>query len=42
MNLMLRTFLRRACAALGLSLALVAAPAPAKALWAVSDADTTI
>ena len=46
---MLRTFLRRACAALGLSLALVAAPAPAKtarparpALWAVSDADTTI
>jgi uncharacterized protein YbaP (TraB family) len=47
--LMLRTFLRRACAALGLSLALVAAPAsartvrPAKpALWQVSDADTTI
>jgi uncharacterized protein YbaP (TraB family) len=46
---MLRTFLRRACAALGLSLALVGAPAPAKtvqaarpALWAVSDADTTI
>ena len=46
---MLKTFLRRACAALGLSLALVAAPAPAKtaqparpALWAVSDADTTI
>src|SRR5437763_1368623 len=48
-NLMLRKFVRRACAALGLSLALVAAPAPAKtaqaarpALWAVSDADTTI
>src|SRR5947209_8321372 len=48
-NLMLKTFLRRACAALGLSLALVAGPAPAKtvqpakpALWAVSDADTTI
>jgi uncharacterized protein len=46
---MLRTFLRRACAALGLSLALLAAPAPAKtvqpakpALWQVSDADTTI
>src|SRR3954451_2275872 len=48
-NLMLRTLLRRACAALGLSLALVGAPAAAKtvqaarpALWAVSDADTTI
>jgi uncharacterized protein len=46
---MLRTFLRRACAALGVSLALVAAPAPARtarpakpALWQVSDADTTI
>src|SRR4051794_4147612 len=46
---MLKTFLRRACAALGLSLTLVAAPAPAKtvqaakpALWQVSDADTTI
>ena len=46
---MLRKFVRRACAALGLSLVLVAAPAPAKtaqtakpALWAVSDADTTI
>jgi uncharacterized protein YbaP (TraB family) len=46
---MLRTFLLRACAALGLSLALAASPAPAKAvrpakpaLWAVTDADTTI
>src|SRR4051794_20618712 len=46
---MLKTFLRRACAALGLSLTLVAAPAPAKtvqaakpALWQVSDADTTV
>jgi uncharacterized protein YbaP (TraB family) len=46
---MLRTFLRRACAALGLSLAVAASPAAAKAvrpatpaLWAVSDADTTI
>src|SRR3954467_2865032 len=48
-KLMLRTLQRRACAALGLSLALVATPAPVKtvqaarpALWAVSDADTTI
>src|SRR3954453_16659387 len=48
-KLMLRTLLRRACAALGLSLALVATPGPTKtvqaarpALWAVSDADTTI
>ena len=45
---MLKSLLRRACAALGLSLLLVAAPVQAKApqakpaLWAVADSDTTI
>lgn len=46
---MLKSLLRRACAALGLSLLLSAAPAAAQApqqahpaLWAVSDRDTTI
>ena len=46
---MLKSFLRRAAAALGLGALLVAAPAPAKApqsarpaLWQVSDSDTTI
>ena len=45
---MLKSLLRHACAALGLSLLLVAAPVQAKApqakpaLWAVADSDTTI
>jgi hypothetical protein len=45
---MIKSLLRRAFAALGLSLLLIAGPAAAKApgarpaLWAVSDADTTI
>jgi hypothetical protein len=45
---MLKSFLKRAAAALGLASLLVAAPAAARtqaahpALWAVSDADTTI
>ena len=46
---MLKSLVRRAVAALGLSLALISAPAEAKAphsarpaLWAVADADTTI
>jgi uncharacterized protein YbaP (TraB family) len=46
---MLKTLLRRGFAAFGMSLALAAAPAEAKAppaakpaLWAVSDADTTV
>jgi hypothetical protein len=46
---MLKPFLRRAAAALGLGALLVAAPAPSKApqsarpaLWQVSDSDTTI
>src|SRR5258707_4274588 len=49
LELMLKSLLRSAFAALGLSVLLVAAPAEAKAppaakpaLWAVSDADTTI
>ncbi len=43
-NLMLKSFLRRTMAAVGLlSIATGAAAAPAKpALWAVSDADTTV